>query len=50
MLRYTESFKGLRLKPDGFYLVMLPLGIRWLLMKYHIISSLLILIDPLKKF
>ena len=33
---YTESFKGLRLDPDGFYWVLLPLGIRWALLKYHI--------------
>ena len=32
----TESFKGLRLNPYGFYLVILPLGIRWALIKYHI--------------
>ena len=31
---YTESFKGLCLNPDGFYLVILPLGSRWVLMKY----------------
>ena len=31
----TESFRGLRLDPDGFYLVLLPLGIRWVLLKYH---------------
>ena len=30
-LSYTESFKGFRLKPYGFYLVILPLGIRWAL-------------------
>ena len=29
----TESFKGL---PSGFYFVILPLGIRWALRKYHI--------------
>ena len=31
-----ESFKGLRSDPRGFYLVLLPLGIRWALLKYHI--------------
>ena len=33
---YNESFKGLRLNPYGFYLIMLPLGIRWAPMRYHI--------------
>ena len=31
-----ESFIGLRLNPDEFYLVILPQCIRWALMKYHI--------------
>ena len=26
--RYTKSFKGVRQNPYGFYLIMLPLGIR----------------------
>ena len=38
LLRPTESFKGLRLNPYGFYLVILPLGIRWALMNYYIIT------------
>ena len=32
----TESFKGLPLELYGFYLVILPPGIRSTLMKYHI--------------
>ena len=32
----TEGFKDLRLHFYGFYLVILPLGIRSALMKYHI--------------
>ena len=33
---FPESFIGLRLNPDGFYLVILPQCTRWVLMKYHI--------------
>ena len=33
---YIESFKGLRLNPYLFYLVILPLDIRWELKKFHI--------------
>ena len=32
----TESFKGLSLSSYRFYLVILPLNIKWALMKYHI--------------
>ena len=35
MTKVTESFKGLRLNPYGVYLIILPLGIRWALMKYY---------------
>ena len=33
---FTGSFKGLHLNPYKFYLVILPLGISWTLVKYHI--------------
>ena len=33
---YTESFKGLCLSSDRFYLVILPLGSKWALIKYYI--------------
>ena len=33
---YTEFFLRPRLNPYGFYLVILVLGIRWAIMKYHI--------------
>ena len=35
----NETFKVLRPDPYEFYLVILPLGIRWALMKYHINPS-----------
>ena len=31
----TGSFKGLCLKPFVFYLVILPVGTKWALIKYH---------------
>ena len=31
----TENLKCFRLNPYGFNLVIIPLGIRWALMKYH---------------
>ena len=33
---FTESLKGHRINPYGFYLITLPQGIRWALMRYHI--------------
>ena len=36
---YTEIFKSLRLDLSEFNLVILPLGSRWALMKYHIKSK-----------
>ena len=33
---FTENLRSLRLNRYEFYLVILPLGIRWALMKYHI--------------
>ena len=33
---YFESSKGLRLNPDMFYLVILPVSARWVLLKYHV--------------
>ena len=34
----TESFNGLCLNPNGFYLLILPVSIRWVFMKYYIKS------------
>ena len=33
---FTENLRSLRLNRYEFYLVILPLGIRWALMRYHI--------------